>query len=113
QQRGYGNLVEIRHRNGISTLYAHLNGFAPGLSKGAKVAQGAVIGYVGTTGWSTGPHLHYEFKVAGEQVDPLSVVLPPAAPLDASERAQFAARTAGLRTRLAQADGIVRLARFE
>ncbi|MCZ7559553.1 MAG: M23 family metallopeptidase [Burkholderiaceae bacterium] len=113
QQRGYGNIVEIRHRNGISTLYAHLNGFASGLSKGAKVAQGAVIGYVGTTGWSTGPHLHYEFKVAGEQVDPLSVVLPPAAPLDAAERVHFMARTAGLRTRLAQTDGVVRLARFE
>jgi murein DD-endopeptidase MepM/ murein hydrolase activator NlpD len=113
QQRGYGNLVEIRHRNGISTLYAHLSRFAPDLSKGAKVAQGAVIGYVGTTGWSTGPHLHYEFKVAGEQVDPLSVVLPPAAPLDAAERVQFVARTAGLRTRLAQTDSVARLALFE
>lgn len=113
QQRGYGNLVEIRHRNGISTLYAHLNGFAHGLSKGSRVAQGTVIGYVGTTGWSTGPHLHYEFKAGGEHVDPLLVVLPPAAPLDADERMQFVAQTAGLRTRLAQLDSVVRLARFE
>jgi len=113
QQRGYGNLVEIRHRNGISTLYAHLSGFAHGLSKGARVAQGAVIGYVGSTGWATGPHLHYEFKVNGHHVNPLSVVLPPAAPLDAVERAHFVARTAGLRVRLAQTDSVVRLASFE
>ncbi|MCO5107979.1 MAG: M23 family metallopeptidase [Burkholderiaceae bacterium] len=113
QQRGYGNVIEIRHRNGISTLYAHLNGFASGVVQGAKVAQGEVIGYVGTTGWSTGPHLHYEFKVDGDQVDPLSVVLPAAAPLDESERERFAAQTSGLRTRLAQLDGVVRLARFE
>ena len=113
QQRGYGNVIEIRHRNGVSTLYAHLNGFASGLSHGARVAQGEVIGFVGTTGWSTGPHLHYEFKVDGDQVDPLSVVMPESAPLDAGERDRFAAQTSGLRTRLAQLDGVVRLARFE
>jgi len=112
QQRGYGNVIEIRHRNGISTLYAHLNGFASGLTDGAKVAQGEVIGFVGSTGWSTGPHLHYEFKVNGEQIDPLSVVMPESAPLDDAERERFAAQTSGLRTLLAQLDG-VRLARFE
>jgi len=112
QQRGYGNVIEIRHRNGISTLYAHLNGFASRLSHGAKVAQGEVIGFVGSTGWSTGPHLHYEFKVNGEQIDPLAVVMPESAPLDAAERERFASQTAGLRTLLAQLDG-VRLARFE
>jgi murein DD-endopeptidase MepM/ murein hydrolase activator NlpD len=113
QQRGYGNVIEIRHRNGVSTLYAHLNGFASGLSHGSRVAQGEVIGFVGTTGWSTGPHLHYEFKVDGDQVDPLSVAMPESAPLDAGERDRFAAQTSGLRTRLAQLDGVVRLARFE
>ena len=113
QQRGYGNVIEIRHRNGVSTLYAHLNGFASGLSHGARVAQGEVIGFVGTTGWSTGPHLHYEFKVDGDQVDPLSVVMPESAPLDAGERDRFVAQTSGLRTQLAQLDGVVRLARFE
>ena len=112
QQRGYGNVIEIRHRNGVSTLYAHLNGFSSGLSQGAHVAQGEVIGFVGSTGWSTGPHLHYEFKVNGEQVDPLSVVMPESAPLDTAERERFAAQTTGLRTLLAQLDG-VRLARFE
>ncbi len=113
QQRGYGNVIEIRHRNGISTLYAHLQGFVPDLSKGRRIAQGEVIGYVGTTGWSTGPHLHYEFKVNGEHVNPLTVVMPESAPLDAAQRAQFAGQTAGLRTQLAQLEGVVRLARFE
>lgn len=112
QQRGYGNVVEIRHRNGISTLYAHLNGFAAGVHSGTRVAQGEVIGYVGSTGWSTGPHLHYEFRVNGDPVDPLAVVMPESAPLDVAERERFAAQTAGLRTRLAQLDGM-RLARFE
>jgi murein DD-endopeptidase MepM/ murein hydrolase activator NlpD len=112
QQRGYGNVIEIRHRNQISTLYAHLKGFARGLSRGATVAQGEVIGFVGSTGWSTGPHLHYEFKVNGEHVDPLSVVMPESTPLDDAERMQFAAQSEGLRTRLAQLD-TVQLARFE
>ena len=112
QQRGYGNVVEIRHRNGISTLYAHMNGFAAGVHSGTRVAQGEVIGYVGSTGWSTGPHLHYEFRVNGDPVDPLAVVMPESAPLDVAERERFAAQTAGLRTRLAQLDGM-RLARFE
>ena len=112
QQRGYGNVIEIRHRNQISTLYAHLSGFARSLTRGATVAQGEVIGFVGSTGWSTGPHLHYEFKVNGEHVDPLSIVMPESTPLDAAERAQFAARAEGLRTRLAQLEA-VQLARFE
>jgi murein DD-endopeptidase MepM/ murein hydrolase activator NlpD len=112
QQRGYGNVIEIRHRNQISTLYAHLNGFARGLTKGATVTQGDVIGFVGSTGWSTGPHLHYEFKVNGQHVDPLSIVMPESAPLDATERVQFVEQTEGLRTRIAQLD-TMQLARFE
>lgn len=67
---GYGNLVELRHRNGAVTRYAHLRGFAQGIRGGARVAQGDVIGYVGSTGLSTGPHLHYEFLVNGRQQDP-------------------------------------------
>lgn len=112
QQRGYGNVIEIRHRGGISTLYAHLRGFARGLSQGAKVSQGDVIGFVGSTGWATGPHLHYEFRIDGQHVDPLSIVMPGSAPLDAAELEQFVAQSGGLRTRLAQLDA-VRLARFE
>ncbi len=112
QKRGYGNVIEIRHRNGIETLYAHLSRFAEGLAAGRKVSQGETIGYVGSTGYSTGPHLHYEFKLKGDAVNPLKVALPASPPLEAAERARFAASTAGLRTRLAQLDG-VRLARFD
>jgi murein DD-endopeptidase MepM/ murein hydrolase activator NlpD len=62
---GYGNLVEIRHANGITTRYGHLKGFARGISSGRRVNQGDVIGYVGATGLASGPHLHYEFRVNG------------------------------------------------
>lgn len=88
-QRGYGNVLEIRHPNNISTLYAHLNGFADGVLPGTKVKQGEVIAFVGSTGYSTGPHLHYEFKIAGEHVDPLTVNLPPAAPITAELKPKF------------------------
>lgn len=113
QQRGYGNMIVVRHRNGISTLYAHLNGFASGLSEGTRVVQGEVIGFVGSTGWATGPHLHYEFIVNGEQVDPISVAMPAATPLDSAERALFQAQTSTLRAQIAQLDGLRLAARFE
>lgn len=70
---GYGNVVEIRHQRGYSSRYAHMRGFAPGIRPGVRVKQGDLIGYVGTTGLSTGPHLHYEFHVNGRPVDPTSV----------------------------------------
>ena len=66
---GYGNLVEIRHRNGITTRYAHLRNFGAGMRAGKPVGQGDVIGYVGSTGTSTAPHLHYEFRVNGAPRD--------------------------------------------
>jgi murein DD-endopeptidase MepM/ murein hydrolase activator NlpD len=69
----YGNLVEIRHTNGYSTRYAHLQGFASGQSSGARVLQGQVIGYVGMTGLATGPHLHYEMLQRGTHINPQSV----------------------------------------
>ena len=71
------------------TLYAHLSGFAPGVRAGARVRQGEPIGYVGATGWATGPHLHYEFKLAGIHQDPMRVALPKAEPVSVSLRAQF------------------------
>jgi len=86
---GYGNAIEIRHGGGVATLYAHLSGFAPGVRAGARVRQGEPIGYVGATGWATGPHLHYEFKMAGVHQDPMRVALPKAEPVSASLRAQF------------------------
>lgn len=88
-QRGYGNTIILKHHNNITTLYAHQKGFAKGIKKGAKVSQGDHIGYVGSTGWSTGPHLHYEFRVNNKPVDPLSIDLPVARTLTPAERKQF------------------------
>jgi murein DD-endopeptidase MepM/ murein hydrolase activator NlpD len=78
---GYGNLVEIRHRNGITTRYAHLRGFARGIAAGRRVSQGQVIGYVGATGLASGAHLHYEFRVNGAARDARRVDLGGGEPL--------------------------------
>lgn len=86
---GYGNVVEIRHTGGITTLYAHLSGFAPGIRRGTRVRQGELIGFVGATGFATGPHLHYEFKVSGIHQDPMKVALPKADPLPAAHKRAF------------------------
>lgn len=82
QQSGYGNVISIRHQGKYSTLYGHMSGFVSGMRKGTRVSQGDVIGYVGMTGWATGPHLHYEFKVDNVQQDPLKVALPNNVPLE-------------------------------
>ncbi|WP_370264459.1 peptidoglycan DD-metalloendopeptidase family protein [Limnobacter sp.] len=81
-QNGYGNFVEIQHHSGYSTAYAHLSRFGKGLKRGQKVEQGDIIGYVGATGWATGPHLHYEFRVNRVPKDPLTVNVARAEPLD-------------------------------
>ena len=70
QVGGYGKVVVIKHRANVSTLYAHLDSFAPGLQPGMRVRQGELIGFVGMTGWTTGPHLHYEFRVDGKPANP-------------------------------------------
>lgn len=88
-QGGYGNMVVIKHWANYSTAYAHMSRFANGIRKGTRVSQGDVIGYVGSTGWSTGPHLHYEFRVNNEPRDPMSVVVPNAQPLNSNELARF------------------------
>ena len=75
-QSGYGNKIEIQHVNGYETGYGHLSRYVDGLGVGSKVRQGQLIGYVGSTGQSTGPHLHFEIKINGNFVDPLSVKLP-------------------------------------
>lgn len=72
----FGNYIKIRHNGTYKTAYAHLKGFAKGIRAGSRVKQGQVIGYVGTTGRSTGPHLHYEVHVNGKQVNPQSMKLP-------------------------------------
>ena len=88
-QTGYGNVVVLRHWSNYSTAYAHMSRFAAITHKGMKVAQGDIIGYVGTTGWSTGAHLHYEFRVNNQPRDPLAVDMPNAQPLTAVERLRF------------------------
>jgi murein DD-endopeptidase MepM/ murein hydrolase activator NlpD len=89
RQGGYGNFVSVSHQGRFTTLYGHLSNFAKGLRRGQRVAQGDVIGYVGMTGMTSGPHLHYEFKVDGQQRDPLRVALPDAKPVGAENMAAF------------------------
>ena len=86
---GYGNLIELRHLNGITTRYGHLRGFARNIRRGVRVTQGQTIGYVGSTGLATGPHLHYEFRMNGIAKDSRRVNLGNGAPIAASERATF------------------------
>lgn len=98
---GYGNVVIIKHQNNMSTLYAHLSRFAPGLRKGQRVSQGQIIGAVGMTGLATGPHLHYELLVNGRHVDPMKVALPTAASIAPKHRTDFFAHSAPLVSQLA------------
>ncbi|MBZ0156679.1 MAG: M23 family metallopeptidase [Alphaproteobacteria bacterium] len=86
---GYGKLVILRHRNGYETYYGHLSGVAEGVRKGAVLQQGQTLGYVGSTGIATGPHLHYEMRVQGRPVDPFTVSLPKGASLPAGQLAAF------------------------
>jgi murein DD-endopeptidase MepM/ murein hydrolase activator NlpD len=86
---GYGNYIRLRHNGSLKTAYGHMNGFARGLSQGDRVRQGDVIGYVGSTGLSTGPHLHYEVLIDGAQVNPMNIDLPTGENLEGSELAQF------------------------
>lgn len=112
QQRGYGNFVVLRHHDHYTTAYGHLNGFASGLHQGSRVEQGEVIGYVGRTGWATGPHLHYEFRIAGEHQDPLSVALPVSIPLSPLQLRAFHAAAQPLMTQIALV-GSTKLARAD
>jgi murein DD-endopeptidase MepM/ murein hydrolase activator NlpD len=73
---GYGKYIRIRHANGYETAYGHMSAFARGMEAGMKVRQGQVIGYVGSTGLSTGAHLHFEILINGRFVDPMKVKLP-------------------------------------
>lgn len=96
---GYGNAVVLQHGNSITTLYAHMSKFANGVRSGKYVKQGQVIGYVGSSGLATGPHLHYEFRLNGVHRNPMTVKLPDADPIPKSEMARFKAATS---TTLAQ-----------
>lgn len=97
---GYGNTVEIQHAGRYSTVYAHMKSFKRGLKKGSRVQQGDVIGYVGSSGLATGPHLHYEFRINGIHRNPLTVKLPDATPITAKYRTDFQLNTQGYLTLL-------------
>ncbi len=86
---GYGNTIILRHGNTYTTLYAHMSKYARKTGIGSRVKQGQIIGYIGSTGLATGPHLHYEFRVNGVHRNPLKVKLPSAKPLPDSEMDRF------------------------
>ncbi len=86
---GYGKYIRIRHNDTFQTAYAHLNGYAKGIKKGVKVNQGQIIGYVGSTGRSTGPHLHYEVIKHGKHVNPAGLKLPTGRKLDGEQLMAF------------------------
>ena len=95
---GYGNVVIVRHHGQYSTVYAHLSRIA--VKRGAHVDQNDTIGAVGQTGWATGPHLHYEFRIAGQARNPLSIAMPAALPVTPSELPVFQDHAAPLLARL-------------
>jgi hypothetical protein len=86
---GYGKYIRIKHSNGYETAYGHMSAFAKGMEIGKKVRQGQVIGFVGSSGLSTGPHVHYEILVNGRFVDPMRVKLPRGRSLEGSMLASF------------------------
>jgi len=98
---GYGKYVRIRHNSEYSTAYAHMKSFARGMGKGKRVRQGQIIGYVGTTGRSTGPHLHYEIIRRGVKVNPMRVKMPSGQKLKGAELVRFEATRNALMTQWA------------
>lgn len=109
---GYGNTLIVQHGSQYQTLYAHLSGYKKGMKNGATVSQGQVIGYIGSSGLATGPHLHYEFRINGVHRNPLTIRFPDAEPIDSKHLAHFMTVTKPLlaqltlmsKTRLAQND---------
>ena len=105
-QGGYGRAVILDHGRGYSTLYGHMSRFS-NIRPGQRIAQGTVIGYVGSTGMSTGPHLHYEFRVNGVHRNPLSMTMPPPEPLRGAELASFRTETQRALTKIRTVENIV------
>ena len=105
-QRGYGNTVILNHGRGYTTLYGHMSRTAK-LRKGQSVGQGTVIGYVGSTGMSTGPHLHYEFRVNGVHRNPLSITMPPPEPLAGAQLAAFRTQTSSALARIRTVENVI------
>lgn len=102
RQNGYGNVIMVNHQGHFTTVYGHLSRYAKGLHQGQHVAQNEVIGYVGMTGLASGPHLHYEFRIDGQQRDPLRVALPNAQPVGHNDKAAFQALATSFVARLDQ-----------
>ncbi len=109
----FGNYVSIRHANGYETAYAHLNGFARGIRAGTRVRQGQVIAYVGTTGRSTGPHLHYEVHVNGKKMNPLALKVPTGRKLEGKQLAAFKEMRAATATQMAEAPLATKVAQVD
>ncbi|UCG41707.1 MAG: M23 family metallopeptidase [candidate division WOR-3 bacterium] len=86
---GYGRLVEVTHRGGLKSRYGHLSGFGPGVRQGRRARQGQTIGYIGSTGDATGPHLHFEIRKGGKPVNPLRIIPPRADPVPKKYMADF------------------------
>ncbi len=103
---GYGKFVLIKHNGTYSTAYGHMSRIAKGIRRGRYVRQGQVIGYVGSTGLSTGPHLHYEFRVRGRPVNPLTYRFPPARPVPSRYRKDFEERKKALLALLMREEGV-------
>ncbi|MDO8989186.1 MAG: M23 family metallopeptidase [Sideroxyarcus sp.] len=88
-QGGYGNVVKVSHQGNFTTVYGHLSRFASGIKKGQRLGQGQIVGYVGMTGMTSGPHLHYEFQQKGVHRDPLKVALPDGKPISEAQQTAF------------------------
>ena len=108
--RGYGNMIILKHAGNISTVYGHLSAFAKGLHRGERVAQGDIIGYSGMTGWATGPHLHYEFRIANVPTNPLTAKIPTAIPIASSLMSKFHQETQPMLAKLKLFDGTQQVA---
>lgn len=109
----YGNYIRLRHPNEYHTVYAHMSRFASGIRQGARVKQGETIGYVGSTGMSTGPHLHYEVHYRGRHVNPATVDTPPGRTLKGDELERFMSARKDLETLFASLEKRDKLARLE
>jgi len=100
---GYGNFVRLKHANGYETGYGHMSAFAKGMHPGVAVHQGQVIGYVGSTGRSTGPHLHYEISVRGKKVNPLGIKVPTGTTLAGADLKKYKSLRQKVMTEMAEA----------
>jgi murein DD-endopeptidase MepM/ murein hydrolase activator NlpD len=106
---GYGKYVKLKHNNGYETAYGHMSAFAKGLEVGKQVRQGQVIGFVGTTGQSTGPHVHYEILVNGRFVDPMRIKLPRGRSLEGPLMTNFEKERDRLDTMMSNRNGTARM----